>query len=230
MPFFILTAAMAAIILASNVLVQFPLSGSLGRYALGDILTWGAFTYPLAFLITDLANRGYGPRMARRVVFGGFIIAILASLIVPPLLYTFGLIGFETSAGRLQRIAIASGLAFLCGQLLDVTLFNRLRAGSWWKAPMVGSLFGSLVDTALFFTLAFSAVFMVLGPIDEFAAEYVPLLGIYTAEYPRWVSWAIGDFIAKVLIAAIALVPYRLLMDTLGNWQTTQSASAKAKI
>jgi queuosine precursor transporter len=219
MPYFLLTAAMAVIVLASNVLVQFPVGGSIGTYALGDVLTWGAFTYPVAFLVTDLANRAYGPSMARRVVFGGFIAAILASLIIPPLLYQWGLIGFETETGRLQRIAVASGIAFLCGQLLDVMLFNRLRAASWWKAPIIGSLFGSAADTILFFTLAFSAAFMVLGPIDSFASENVPLLGIYSAEFPRWVSWAIGDFSVKLLIAAIALVPYRLLMDRLGFWK-----------
>jgi queuosine precursor transporter len=219
MPYFLLTAAMAVIVLASNVLVQFPVNASIGSYALGDILTWGAFTYPVAFLVTDLTNRAYGPSMARRVVFGGFIVAILASLLVPPLLYQFGLIGFETETGRLQRITVASGIAFLCGQLLDVMLFNRLRAESWWKAPIIGSLFGSATDTILFFTLAFATALVVLGPIDSFASENVPLLGIYSAEFPRWVSWAIGDFSVKLLIAAIALVPYRLLMDRLGFWK-----------
>lgn len=220
MPYFIVTAAMAAIVLASNVLVQFPINASIGNYALGDILTWGAFTYPVAFLVTDLTNRAYGPKMARRVVFGGFVVAVLASLIVPPLLYQWGLIGFETEAGRLQRIAVASGLAFLCGQLLDVFVFNRLRNALWWQGPAIGSLMGSVVDTILFFTLAFAGALAMLGPIDGFASENAPLLGVYSSEFPRWISWAIGDFSVKLLIAATALVPYRLLMDRFGFWQT----------
>jgi queuosine precursor transporter len=224
MRYFVLAAAMASIVLASNVLVQFPLNGSIGGYALGDLLTWGAFTYPFAFLVTDLANRSYGPSVARRIVFSGFVVAVLASLTIPPLLYQWGLIGFETETGRLSRIAIASGFAFLCGQLLDVTLFNQLRAASWWKAPIIGSLFGSVADTALFFTLAFASAFIVLGPIDSFASEATPLLGIYSAEFPRWVSWALGDLAAKLLIAALALIPYRILMDRLGFWQTPKNA------
>ena len=224
MPFVFLTTAMAVIVLASNILVQFPVTGSIGRLALGDILTWGAFTYPVAFLVTDLANRAYGPSIARRVVFAGFIVAILASLTIPPLLYQWGLISFESETGRLQRIAIASGLAFLCGQLLDVTVFNRLRQSSWWKAPVIGSIIGSIADTALFFTLAFAAAFMVLGPIDQFASETAPLLGVYASDAPRWVSWAIGDLTVKLLIAALALIPYRLLMGRFGFWQTTARA------
>ena len=219
MPYFILTAAMVAIVLASNILVQFPLNAFIGSYALGDILTWGAFTYPVAFLITDITNRAYGPGMARRVIYSGFIVAILASFIVPPLLYHFGFTGFETEISRLKRIAIASGLAFLMGQLLDVTLFNRLRSQSWWKAPIIGSVFGSAADTALFFTLAFAASLVALGPIDNFASQQAPFLGIYVAEFPRWVSWAIGDCSVKLVIAAVALIPYRILMDRLDFWK-----------
>ena len=218
MPFVFLTVIMALVVLISNILVQFPVSGSIGSLNLGDILTWGAFTYPVAFLVTDLANRAYGPLIARRVVFGGFIVAILASLTIPPLLYKGGLIGFETETGRLQRIALASGFAFLCGQLLDVMVFNRLRQSSWWKAPIIGSVLGSFADTAIFFSLAFAAAFTMLGPLDPFASENGPLLGLYTTEFPRWVSWAAGDFTVKLLIATIALIPYRLLMDRLGFW------------
>jgi queuosine precursor transporter len=224
MPLIILTTAMAVIVLASNILVQFPVAGSIGTIALGDVLTWGAFTYPVAFLVTDLANRAYGPTMARRVVFGGFIAAVLASLTVPSFLHQWGFIGFETEAGRLQRIAIASGLAFLCGQLLDVTLFNRLRQASWWKAPIIGSIIGSAADTILFFTMAFAAAFIFLGPVDSFASENAPFLGIYSTELPRWVSWATGDFSVKLLISAVALVPYRLLMDRIGFWRAPARA------
>jgi queuosine precursor transporter len=224
MPFVLSAAIMAMIVVLSNILVQFPVSGSIGNLALGDILTWGAFTYPVAFLVTDLANRAYGPSVARRIVFAGFIVAFLASLIISPVLYKWGFIGFETETGRLQRIAVASGSAFLCGQLLDVTLFNRLRQSSWWKAPVIGSVMGSLADTMIFFCLAFAAAFTVLGPIDTFASEPAPLLGLFAHPFPRWVSWAIGDFSVKLLIAAIALIPYRILMDRLGLWQATAKA------
>src|SRR5699024_9328126 len=118
---------------------------------LADVLTWGAFTYPFAFLVTDLANRRYGPAIARRVVFIGFMTAVVCSIIFPPLLFKAGLIEFETAAGRLMRIAAASGAAFLVGQLLDVTVFNRLRRTSWWRAPVFASLAGSVIDTAIFF-------------------------------------------------------------------------------
>ena len=120
-------AAMALVVVASNVLVQFPVQGQVGSLALADILTWGAFTYPFAFLVTDLANRRYGPAVARQIVFVGFMLAVGCSIVVPPLLYSYGLIEFETDAGRLVRIAIASGAAFLTAQLLDVTVFNWLQ-------------------------------------------------------------------------------------------------------
>ena len=120
-------AAMAIVVAASNVLVQFPVQGTLGSLALADILPWGAFTYPFAFLVTDLANRRHGPAVARRVVLAGFAVAIACSIVFPPLLFRLGLIEFETTAGRLVRIAVASGAAFLAAQLLDITVFNRLR-------------------------------------------------------------------------------------------------------
>ncbi len=204
-------AAMALVVVASNVLVQFPVEGSVGGVALADILTWGAFTYPFAFLVTDLANRRFGPAPARRVVMAGFATAVLCSLIVPPLLFRFGLIGFETEPGRLARIAIASGTAFLCAQLLDITVFNRLRRQSWWRAPMIGSVTGSVLDTAIFFSLAFAAPFLFLGPGDGFAGEQAPLLAALSAEAPRWVSWALGDLGVKLAIAIFALFPYRVI-------------------
>ena len=106
-------AAMALVVVASNVLVQFPVGWQVGSLALADILTWGAFTYPFAFLVTDLANRRYGPRAARAIVFFGFVLAVACSMLLPPLLYGVGIIGFETAADRLARIALASGSAFL---------------------------------------------------------------------------------------------------------------------
>ena len=203
--------AMALVVVASNVLVQFPVQGSLGGVALADVLTWGAFTYPFSFLVTDLANRRYGPVVARRVVFVGFMAAVICSIVFPPLLYRFGLIEFETAAGRLVRIAAASGTAFLIGQLLDVTVFNRLRRQSWWRAPVFASLAGSVLDTAIFFTIAFAAAFAFVGPDDAFALENAPLFGVFATEAPRWVSWALGDLSVKLLIAVFALIPYRLI-------------------
>jgi len=204
-------AAMALVVVASNVLVQFPVKGQLGPLSLADLLTWGAFTYPFAFLVTDLANRRNGPVMARRVVFAGFMVAVACSIVVPPLLYRLDLIEFGTTAGRLVRIAIASGAAFLAAQLLDVTVFNRLRRQSWWRAPIFGTLAGSVVDTAIFFSVAFSAAFAFAGPNDAFALEASPLLGLVPAEFPRWISWAFGDLSVKLAIAVFALIPYRLI-------------------
>jgi queuosine precursor transporter len=222
-------AAMAAVVLISNILVQLPLPGSVYGMALGDVLTWGAFTYPVAFLVTDLANRSHGPAFARRVVLTGFVAAIVASIIVPPLLFRIGVVGFETEAARLTRIALASGVAFLIGQLLDITVFNRLRQQSWWRAPVVGSVLGSAVDTTLFFSLAFAAAFVFLGPSDTFASEAAPFFGVLTgAELPRWISWAAGDLAVKLVIATVALVPYRLLMDRYGIWRDTQLSVQKA--
>ncbi|NGN42449.1 queuosine precursor transporter [Mesorhizobium sp. CGMCC 1.15528] len=204
-------AAMALVVVASNILVQFPMQGQLGSLALADILTWGAFTYPFAFLVTDLANRRYGPKMARRVVFVGFMVAVACSIVVPPLLFQYGLIEFETAADRLVRIAMASGAAFLCAQLLDVTVFNWLRRQSWWRAPILGTLVGSVVDTLIFFSVAFSAAFVFAGPSDAFALEPAPLLGVLPIETARWISWALGDLTVKLLIAVFALIPYRLI-------------------
>lgn len=203
--------AMTVVVVASNVLVQFPVQGSVGRVALADVLTWGAFTYPFSFLVTDLANRRYGPAVARRVVFVGFLAAVICSVVFPPLLYRAGLIEFETAAGRLVRIAAASGTAFLIGQLLDVTVFNRLRRSSWWRAPVFASLAGSVLDTVIFFSIAFAALFAFAGPDDPFALESAPLFGVLATAAPRWVSWALGDLSVKLLIAVFALIPYRLI-------------------
>jgi hypothetical protein len=204
-------AAMALVVVASNILVQFPVDGQVGSLMLADVLTWGAFTYPFAFLVTDLANRRYGPVGARRVVFVGFMLAVACSIIVPPLLFRYDLIAFETASGRLVRIAIASGAAFLTAQLLDITVFNWLRRQAWWRAPVFGSLAGSVVDTAIFFSISFATAFAFVGPDDAFALEHAPLLGFLPIETARWVSWALGDLTVKLLIAVFALIPYRLI-------------------
>ena len=188
-------AAMAAVVVLSNVLVQHPLAWTLGRLNLADLLTWGAFSYPLAFLVTDVTNRLLGPAVARRVVYLGFAVAVLLSIWIAS-----------------PRLAMASGSAFLVGQLLDVGVFNALRERTWWKAPAFSSLIGSAADTLVFFTLAFAAGFAVLGPNDPFAIEAAPLFGLYPVEAPRWVSWALGDFAVKLLIAVVALIPYRIIV------------------
>ena len=128
--------AMATIVVASNILVQF---------FIGNWLTWGAFTYPFAFLVTDLINRMYGPSDARRVVFFGFAVGIACSLIGTQINIEIAP-DFMAPAVTL-RIAIGSATAFLCAQLLDVTIFDRLRHGTWWSAPLISTLAGSTIDT-----------------------------------------------------------------------------------
>ncbi|MEF2552898.1 queuosine precursor transporter [Aurantimonas sp. A2-1-M11] len=205
--------AMTGIVLASNVAVQFPVFARIGSLQLADILTFGAFTYPFAFLVTDLTNRRYGPAIARRVVYIGFAAAVACSIVVPPILHDLGFLEYATAAERLLRIAIASGGAFLAAQLLDIAVFNRLRQESWWRAPAASSLSGSVVDTITFFAVAFAPMFLFLGPNDGFALETAPLLGLMATDAPRWVSWAIGDFTVKLFIAIVALVPYRIIMQ-----------------
>ena len=186
--------AMTAIVVASNILVQFPL---------GSFLTWGALTYPFAFLVTDLVNRLEGPATARRVVLAGFAAGILCSFIGTQIVGEFGpLVTF--------RIALGSGLAFLCAQLLDIAVFNRLRQGSWWRAPLVSTLASSTLDTAIFFSVAFSAALTALDPANDvsWATVGAPLLGI-GPEAPFWVSLAVGDWLVKLLLALVALLPFR---------------------
>ena len=204
---FVYTLLMAFVVVASNFLVQFPLAGSLFGVQLGDLLTWGAFSYPVAFLVTDLTNRQFGPSIARRVVLAGFVVGVTVS--------------FFTSV---PRIAIASGTAFLIGQLLDISVFNRLRRQTWWRAPLAGSLAGSAIDTALFFSIAFASVFILLGPNDPFAIESAPILGILSMEAPRWISWALGDLGVKVLVGVVMLLPYGALMSVLKPMPPAQRA------
>jgi uncharacterized integral membrane protein (TIGR00697 family) len=187
-------AAMAVIVVLSNILVQF---------LVGDWLTWGAFTYPFAFLVTDLVNRFHGPGEARKVVVAGFVVGLACSFVGAQIEGPFGpLVSL--------RVAIGSATAFLIGQLLDVAVFNRLRAGSWWRAPFVSSVAGSVVDTVIFFSLAFSATFSFIAPwVDvAWANERVPLLGQGPVT-PLWMSLAIADFSVKLAIGAFALAPFR---------------------
>lgn len=192
--------AMAAIVVASNILVLHPL---------GAFLTWGALTYPFAFLVTDLTNRLAGPATARRVVLAGFATGLLCSFIGTQVVGEFGPL-------VTLRVAIGSGAAFLCAQLLDISVFNRLRQGSWWKAPLVSTLVSSTLDTAIFFTVAFSAALVVLEPANDvsWATAAAPLLGV-GPEAPFWVSLAVGDWLVKLLLALVALLPFRLAVARL---------------
>ena len=164
-------AAMAAIIVLSNVAVQYPIN---------DWLTWGAFTYPLVFLVSDLTNRALGPQAARRVAWIGFAVAVAVSLGLAP-----------------WRIALASGTAFLVSQLMDVAVFNRWRQQTWWKAPLIGSLVASAVDTGVFFFLAFAGSDM------------------------NWLMLAAGDLAMKALMAVLLLAPYRALLPRMQAWSST---------
>ena len=167
--------AMALVVTVSNIVVRYPIN---------DWLTWGALTYPIAFLVTDLTNRALGPAAARRVVYVGFALAVALSI---------------HFAG--PRIALASGSAFLVAQLLDITIFDRLRRAVWWQAPLVSSSLASALDTVIFFALAF-------------AGTAVP-----------WVTLAVGDYGAKIAMALAMLIPFRMLMPAVRP-QAGQSAGS----
>jgi len=197
--------AMAAIVVASNILVQF---------FVGDWLTWGAFTYPFAFLVTDLMNRIYGAAAARRVVFVGFIVGVMCSLLGTQVMVELGP-DFMAPAVTL-RIAVASATGFLVAQLIDISVFNGLRSGTWWRAPLVSTLVGSTVDTLLFFTIAFStfaAGFLGTDHNSEFFNEVVTTP--FGMDLTRWIGSGIIDWAVKVSIALIALVPFRVLTGSL---------------
>ncbi|MBL1406194.1 MAG: hypothetical protein COC17_07600 [Hyphomicrobiales bacterium] len=186
---------MVVLVVASNILVQYPFN----HLDLQDLLTWGAFTYPFAFLVNDLTNRKFGVSAARKVIAIGFVIAVLLSVY------------FAT-----PRIAIASGLAFLVAQLIDAGVFDRLRNGSWWKAPLFSTIIGSFIDTVLFFGIAFAPMFV--GIDSFFGMEDGSLgfpAGIFGIAMPLFASLAIGDFLVKVFIGLVALVPYKGLLSIL---------------
>ena len=174
--FILLPFLMGVVVLSSNFLVQFPVN----HLGLNEILTYGAFSYPVAFLITDLANRAYGKIIARKIVYLGFLIGIIFTLF------------FSTNFADLIsiRIAIGSGSAFLVAQLLDVQIFDKLRKNSWYVAPLISSSIGSIVDTFLFFSIAF-------------VGTGVP-----------WVTLSLGDLAVKIFVALVMLVPFRLLINT----------------
>jgi len=190
--------AMGAVILASNELVQHPVQGSLLGVDLAGILTWGAFTYPVAFLVTDTTNRLFGMGPARRVVLVGFAFGVALTLIAAlgiaagvsrsGALSLWQALFHDPDAFAMLRTALASGSAFLVAQLLDIKVFDVLRRQAWWKAPAASSLAGSFIDTLLFFFLAF-------------AGTGLP-----------WASWAVGDFCAKLIMIALLLYPFRLVV------------------
>ena len=177
--FLILALLMALIVALSNYLVQFPI-----KYMnLQDLFTYGAFSYPVAFLITDLANRRYGKIIARKIVYIGFSLGLVLTLY------------FSTDFSNLisKRIAVGSGTAFLIAQLLDVQVFDKLRKKIWFIAPLVSSFVGSLIDTFLFFFIAF-----------------------YNTDTP-WVTLAAGDFTVKIFMALVMLIPFRLLLGKISD-------------
>ena len=173
--FLLLALLMACVVALSNYLVQFPVN----FFGLEHLLTYGAFSYPVAFLITDLSNRRYGKNIASKIVYLGFALGIFLTLY------------FSTNYSDLIsiRIAIGSGTAFLVAQLIDVHIFDQLRKKIWFIAPLTSSLFGSGIDTFLFFSISFYGT------------------GI------NWITLSFGDLSVKIFIALMMLVPFRLLLS-----------------
>ena len=165
---------MGLIIIISNYLVQFPIN----KFNLQEILTYGAFTYPITFLITDLANRRFGKEKARKLVYFGFAVGIFLTLFVST--------NFQDLISI--RIAIGSGIAFLVAQLIDIEIFQRFRNTVWFLAPMISSIFGSIIDTFLFFSISFLGTGM------------------------PWLTLALGDLLVKLLMVFLMLIPFRLLI------------------
>ncbi|HEX2554076.1 MAG TPA: queuosine precursor transporter [Microvirga sp.] len=183
-------AAMTLVVLSSNILVQHPITFG----GLQDYLTWGAFSYPIAFLVTDLSNRRFGPRGARRVVYAGFVLAVLLSVVLAT-----------------PRIAIASGAAFLTAQLLDIAIFSRLRGQAWWLPPFASSVVSSAVDTAIFFSLAFYC-----GPLPGLGltiSDALALGGVADSCMALpWTSLAAADYLVKLALAALSIAPYGAIL------------------
>jgi uncharacterized integral membrane protein (TIGR00697 family) len=180
---------MGLVVVTSNYLVQFPIQ----YLGLSEILTYGAFTYPITFLITDLANRAYGKMIARKIVYIGFFVGVALTLFV------------STNFSDLisVRIAIGSGLAFFVAQNIDIKIFDSLRKKNWYVAPLASSVLGSVIDTFLFFSIAFYAT------------------GI------SWISLAFGDLAVKLLIALSMLVPFRLLLSSIKDISDTTVYKAR---
>ena len=168
---------MGLIVVASNYLVQFPIQ----YLGLNEVLTYGALSYPITFLITDLANRAYGKIVARKIVYVGFFIGVTLTLFV------------STNYSDIIsiRIAIGSGVAFFIAQNLDIKIFDLLRKKTWYVAPLTSTVLGSMLDTFLFFAIAF-----------------------YATGVP-WITLACGDLVVKMIIALSMLIPFRLLLSSI---------------
>jgi len=181
--FLFLAILMSLVVLISNYLVQFPIH----YYGLNEILTYGAFTYPIAFLITDLTNRKYGKLIAKKIVYVGFILGLLFTLY------------FSTNFSDFIsiRIAIGSGTAFLVAQLIDVSIFDKLRKKRWFVAPLASSLVGSSIDTFIFFSISF-----------------------YGTEL-NWLTLGVGDLSVKVLIALFMLIPFRIAIRKIEDFSNS---------
>ena len=172
--FFLLSFLMGFIVILSNYLVQFPIK----FYDLQNLLTYGAFSYPITFLITDLSNRAFGKRKARQVVLVGFFIGIILTLFIST--------NFNDVISI--RIAIGSATAFIVAQNLDINIFDKLRRRSWYVAPLTSSIIGSILDTFIFFSIAF-----------------------YNTDVP-WVTLSLGDLLVKLLVALTMLIPFKILL------------------
>ena len=171
---------MGLVVITSNYLVQFPVK----FYNLENLLTYGAFSYPVTFLITDLANRAFGKNKARHIVLVGFFVGIILTLFVST--------NFNDVISI--RIAIGSATAFFVAQNLDVNIFDKLRKKKWYVAPMTSSIVGSIVDTFLFFSIAF-----------------------YGTDIP-WLTLALGDLMIKLIVALIMLVPFRIFISRINDF------------
>ena len=187
--FYKLSILIGLIVVGSNYLVQFPIQ----YFGLSKILTYGAFSYPITFLIIDLANRAYGTIVARKVVYVGFFIGVFLTLFIST--------NFSDIISI--RIAIGSGIAFFIAQNLGVKIFDMLRKKSWYIAPFTSSVFGSIVDTFLFFSIAFYAT------------------GI------AWIPLAFGDLAVKFFIALLMLIPFRFLLSSIRD--ISEKGISKAK-
>ena len=184
-----LAILMGLVVLISNYLVQFPIN----HLGLSEVLTYGAFTYPITFLITDLANRAYGKLIAKRIVYIGFFIGILLTIFIST--------NFSDMISI--RIAIGSGTAFFIAQNLDIKIFDMLRKKIWYIAPLTSSVFGSIVDTFLFFSIAFYAT------------------GI------SWISLAFGDLAVKFFMALSMLIPFRILLSSIRDISEKEISKSK---
>ncbi len=184
--------AMCVAVTASNVLVQYPFHW----FGFEHLLTYGAFTYPFAFLINDLTNRRYGPQAARRIVYAGFVSGLVVSWILAS-----------------PRIAIASGTAFLFAQLLDITVFNPLRRKTWWIAPLAAAITGSALDTVWFFGVAFSSHFSFIDTLTGYSdGSNTTMTNFLGLDIPVWLSLSFGDFGVKLVMGISMLLPYGAIL------------------